>query len=79
MTVINFIKKAEELEPMVWVCDCGNCSFLIYMNGNLECAECNSFVSDVTEHYQAIRKWTRKATKDNNFQASITEESRIDG
>jgi len=58
--VIDFRNKAEEQEPMVWMCDCGNCSFLILSNGEIECAECGTMASDCIEHKQTVRKWTRK-------------------
>lgn len=58
--VLHFNKEAEKREALVWKCDCGNCSFYIYDNGALECASCNVFVDGVNEHYQTVRKWTRK-------------------
>ena len=76
MTVIDFQKAAEKIEPMIWTCICGNCSFYIYVDGSIECAKCDTFQSNVTEHYQAIRRWTRKV---DNFEDAIIEESRIDG
>ncbi len=60
MAVINFNEEVEKIEPLIWKCDCGNCSFMIHSNGNLECAECNKDHSHVTEHMQTVRKWTRK-------------------
>ena len=65
MTVLEFNKEAEKLEPLIWRCDCGNCSFLIFENGQLECAACGTDHSNVTEHYQTIRKWTRKVNEEN--------------
>lgn len=56
--VIDFTKAAEEIEPLVWGCLCGNYSFLVYDNGLLECAECETIQSE-SPHKQTIRKWTR--------------------
>jgi hypothetical protein len=60
MAVVNLREHAEENEPMVWMCDCGNCSFTIFASGAVECAECNT-PQTVDAHYQAVARWTRKA------------------
>lgn len=62
--VINFRKAVEERERLIWKCNCGNCSFILYEDGDLECAECNEFQNGVTEHLKTIRKWTRKGDAD---------------
>lgn len=64
MKIINFIKAAEKIEPLVWNCDCGNCSFILHINGDVECAKCNGFHTAIIEHYQVVRKWIRKGNKD---------------
>lgn len=60
MTVIDFQKEVEKIEPMIWKCNCGNCAFLLYINGMIECSDCGTCQNGLTEHYQVVRKWTRK-------------------
>lgn len=59
--ILNFNEEAEKKEPLIWRCDCGNCAFMIYENGDLECTDCGALQNGVTEHYMTIRKWTRKS------------------
>ena len=59
MKVVDLRERVEETEPMIWMCDCGNCSFTICANGAVECAECNT-PQGVDAHYQAVARWTRK-------------------
>ena len=59
-SIIDFQKEAESRERLIWKCECGNHSFLIYEDGELECANCGKFHKNVTAHKQTIRKWTRK-------------------
>ncbi len=59
MEVISLRKHAEETEPMIWLCGCGNGSFTIYASGYIECAACDASQS-VDAHYQAVARWTRK-------------------
>lgn len=39
-------KKLEDKEEIVWVCDCGNGSFYIHGDGEIECAACGTFHHD---------------------------------
>lgn len=57
--IIDFNKKAAEKEPLIWQCNCGNCAFLIYENGDIECSDCDSIQNGI-DVYQVVRKWTRK-------------------
>lgn len=57
--VIDLKQRAEETERMIWKCDCGNCSFFLYADGEIGCVDCEATQSD-TGHYQAIKRWTRK-------------------
>jgi hypothetical protein len=59
MNVVNLREHAEETEPMLWMCDCGNCSFSIYASGDVHCAKCDA-PQVVDSHYQAVARWTRK-------------------
>ena len=63
--IINFIDHTlEKSENVIWVCDCGNCSFLIYQDGRLECSDCGELQNGCDAHYQTMRKWTRKKRED---------------
>lgn len=61
--VIQFRSSAmdNKVEELIWKCDCGNSSFLIYASWALECADCGCMASGVNEHYQTLRRWVRKA------------------
>ena len=63
MTVVSLREHAEETEPMLWMCDCGNCAFMVYASGELECSECNAPQSH-DAHYQTVAKWTRKVRQE---------------
>lgn len=46
-------------EPHIWRCDCGNCAFVLYENGGVECSECGEMqVGDVV--YTIPRRCTRR-------------------
>ena len=57
--IVDFRNEAEKLERCVWKCDCGNCSFMLYDDGGIQCADCEAFQND-TGHEVAIAKWTKK-------------------
>jgi len=59
MTVVDLREHAEETEPMLWMCDCGNGSFTIYASGDVSCAACDT-PQTVDAHYQAVARWTRR-------------------
>lgn len=63
--IINFQEEAEKREPLIWRCNCGNCAFMLYEDGKVECSECNTFHHEIVEHYTVVRKWTRKKRGDN--------------
>lgn len=65
MTVTDFRKHVEENEPMLWMCDCGNCAFSIYANGSVQCCKCDT-MQTVDSHYQHVAKWTRKVETPND-------------
>jgi len=63
MTVVDLRNHAEENEPMIWMCDCGNCCFTIYVDGTTVCTDCNAPQS-TDAHYQTVARWTRKHKED---------------
>jgi len=66
MAVVNFNKVVEEREPLIWLCNCSNGSFVIYQNGSVQCAECDKWHDDVIEHKAVVKRWTRKGNNDVN-------------
>jgi len=63
--VVNFNQHVEDTEKLIWMCDCGNSSFTICADGQVECAECD-VPQTCTDHHQTVKRWTRKEriTKD---------------
>ncbi len=57
--VVSFVKEVEKKEPLIWMCDCGNCGFRLYEDGSVSCCECDK-PQNYTEHYYTVSKWTRK-------------------
>lgn len=57
--IIDLKERVVEKERLIWTCDCGNCSFIIYSDGSLDCAECDAPQS-VDAHYYTVKRWTRK-------------------
>jgi len=53
MTVLNF-KKPEKPAPRVYQCQCGCENFWLYDDGQIECAECNTFHPDMTGYWKTI-------------------------
>lgn len=64
MKIIDFKKEAEKHERLIWQCDCGNCCFKLYEDGEIECTDCGTIQNGYEEHYQVIEKWTRKEVFD---------------
>ncbi len=60
--IIELRKKAEEKDGMIWRCGCGDCAFIIYDNGAIECVDCNAFQRHETLTPIA-RRWSVKVTK----------------
>lgn len=44
--VFNFFDEKNKNEEMCWKCYCGNCSFILYEKGHVECSECGQFCDD---------------------------------
>jgi len=53
MTVENFRPK-EKSKPKVWQCDCGCENFWLYEDGQIECAECNTFHHSQTGNWKIV-------------------------
>ena len=52
-TVVTFRTK-EKPRPRIWKCDCGCEVYWLYEDGQVECAECNTFHDAVTGYWQLI-------------------------
>lgn len=59
MSVSDFYKHVEKTERKLWMCNCGNCSFSLYEDGEIVCSDCEA-TQDDTGHHVAIKRWTRK-------------------
>lgn len=61
--IIDFKKESIDRGDIIWKCNCGNASFILYENGGVECAECNNFQTGIEQDI-TIRHWTRKVDKE---------------
>jgi hypothetical protein len=53
--IIDLKERVAEKERFVWMCDCGNCSFIIYSDGSLDCAECDAPQNE-DAHYYTVKR-----------------------
>jgi len=53
--------ETQDPDDLVWKCDCGNCAFLIYASGAVECSDCGIFHDMYDASVQAtLRQWVKK-------------------
>jgi len=61
--VVDFYKKAREISDLVWQCKCGNCCFMFYENGGIQCTACDQFQDDAPKSL-VVARWTEKKVQE---------------